>query len=88
MSKLDLNHIQNFTDFPKECSVELQFMKIEEEFYELSNEMESENRTRTIDEGLDLIVATYNLLSLLNINQDDIYAHKNKLENYRKIKKY
>lgn len=88
----DLNHIQGYKQFSDKVNFKGQMIKVREEFKEFSDEVYKNDYDldirAVIDEGLDLIVATFNLISKLGLSQDDIEVHKKKLEGYKNSGKY
>lgn len=91
--EIDFNKLTNYKSiaYANELS---QFNKVEEEFKELSNEIEIrsltyrfiKNRDNFIAEGLDLITATINLLLVTGVTEQDFDKHINKLEYYKNVK--
>lgn len=90
--RFDLNHIQEYKQFSDKVNFKGQMIKVREEFKEFSDEVYKNDYDldirAVIDEGLDLMVATFNLISKLGLSQDDIDRHKKKLEGYRNSGKY
>ena len=88
--EIDFNKLTNYKSiaYANELS---QFNKVEEEFKELSNEIEVrsltyrfiKDRDNFIAEGLDLITATINLLLVTGVTDDDFNKHIAKLESYK-----
>lgn len=90
--KLNLNHIQEYKQFSDKVNFKGQMIKVREEFKEFSNEIYKSDYDldtwAVIDEGLDLIVATFNLISKLGLTQEQIDKHKKKLEGYKNSGKH
>ena len=92
--EIDFNKLTNYKSiaYANELS---QFNKVEEEFKELSNEIEVrsltyrfiKDRDNFVAESLDLITATINLLLIVGLTEQDFDKHIAKLESY-KIGKY
>ena len=91
--EIDFNKLTNYKSiaYANELS---QFNKVEEEFKELSNEIEVrsltyrfiKDRDNFVAESLDLITATINLLLIIGITEKDFEKHINKLEYYKNVK--
>ena len=92
--EIDFNKLTNYKSiaYANELS---QFNKVEEEFKELSNEIEVrsltyrfiKDRDNFVAESLDVITATINLLLIVGLTEQDFDKHIAKLESY-KIGKY
>ena len=92
--EIDFNKLTNYKSiaYANELS---QFNKVEEEFKELSNEIEVrsltyrfiKDRDNFVAESLDLITATINSLLIGGLTEQDFDKHIAKLESY-KIGKY
>lgn len=88
--EIDFNKLTNYKSiaYANELS---QFNKVEEEFKELSNEIEVrsltyrfiKDRDNFVAESLDLITATVNLLLLSGLTERDFDKHIEKLESYK-----
>lgn len=90
--KLNLDHIQEFTNFTKVYNQIEQLAKINEEIREVNEEIfggdYEDGYEKVKDELLDVITASYNMAFMLGLTQDDIDKHKKKLEGYRNSGKY
>ncbi|MGL6065018.1 MAG: hypothetical protein ACRC0S_08040 [Fusobacteriaceae bacterium] len=80
---MNLNRIKNYVKLAEKFTPAEQFLKIQEEISELKEELLSNfDRKLAIGEALDIITATYNLLNLLEANEDDMQLHVEKLNDY------
>lgn len=80
---MDLNKL---LEFKFQNDVNVQRIKICEEYMELQCEIKNNNKQLIIEEGLDVITATLNYLMLLGMTEEDFNKHINKLRLYRKTK--
>ena len=66
-----------------------QLTKVTEEYYEFMDEFDNVdfNRDAAVEEGLDLIQATFTMLNKLCLSEEDIKKHLKKMEYYKKIKR-
>lgn len=80
---MDLNKL---LDFKFQNDIKIQQSKMAEEWLEFQWEIRNKNRTRQIEEGLDVMTSTLNYLMLLGMTEEDFNRHINKLRLYRKTK--
>lgn len=90
--KLDIGHIHDYREFSDNVNFKTQMNKVREEFLEFSLEVYKtdyeHDRMAIVDEGLDLMVATFNLISKLGLDEADLDRHKKKLEEYKRSGKH
>lgn len=84
---MDLNRLKNYTSFTNNMNILEERQKVQEEITEFLVECDNENRDLQIAEGLDVITAMYNYLSMLGLSEKEFQEHIDKLERY-KIEKY
>ncbi|MBR8702088.1 MULTISPECIES: hypothetical protein [unclassified Fusobacterium] len=78
---MDLNKL---LDFKFQNDIKIQQSKMAEEWLEFQWEIRNKNRTKEIDEGLDVLTATLNYLMIIGMTEEDFNRHINKLRLYRK----
>ena len=86
--KLDLNKLGNYKSFTNGRTIYEQLEKVDEEILEFQMEVALDNNERQISEGLDVITAMYNYLSMLGLSEYEFNQHIQKLNNYKRSGKY
>jgi hypothetical protein len=86
--KPNLNKLFNYISFTKGITQKQEFLKVEEEIKEFRHEVVKGDRDKQVAEGLDVITAMINYLSMLGLDNDDFKKHINKLNKYKRSGKY
>lgn len=90
--RINLNKLANYKGFTKGWSLQRQANKINEEIREFNRELNrgitERTKRRIISEGLDVITALLNFLFMLGMTTEDFNTHIDKLNKYKKEKKY
>lgn len=84
---IDLNKLKNYEFFIEGADLMAQYGKVKEEINEFYLEfMYRPNGERIISEGLDVITAMYNYLTMIGLSKKDFEKHIAKLNKYKKTK--
>lgn len=87
MNNIDLNKLKNYECFTENVDLMTQYGKVKEEINEFYLEfMYRPNGERIISEGLDVITAMYNYLTMIGLSKEDFDKHIEKLERYKETK--
>lgn len=80
---IDLNKLKNYECFTEGANPVEQRAKVLEEYSEWR---EAEEIDDDIAEGLDVITAMYNYLTMIGLSKEDFDKHIEKLERYKETK--
>lgn len=83
---MDFNLLKNYTSFTKNLKAMDELKKVKEEIVEFLDEVNKENKTLQISEGLDVITAMFNYLFMLELSEKEFQKHIEKLDRYKKEK--
>lgn len=83
---MDFNLLKNYTSFTKNLKAMDELKKVKEEIAEFLDEVNKENKTLQISEGLDVITAMFNYLFMLGLSEKEFQKHIDKLDRYKKEK--
>lgn len=83
---MDFNLLKNYTSFTKNLKAMDELKKVKEEIAEFLDEVNKENKTLQISEGLDVITAMLNYLFMLGLSEKEFQEHIDKLDRYKKEK--
>lgn len=83
---MDFNLLKNYTSFTKNLKAMDELKKVKEEIAEFLDEVDKENKTLQISEGLDVITAMFNYLFMLELSEKEFQEHIDKLDRYKKEK--
>lgn len=83
---MDFNLLKNYTSFTKNLKAMDELKKVKEEIAEFLDEVDKENKTLQIFEGLDVITAMFNYLFMLELSEKEFQEHIDKLDRYKREK--
>ncbi|WP_270851697.1 hypothetical protein [Fusobacterium varium] len=83
---MDFNLLKNYTSFTKNLKAMDELKKVKEEIAEFLDEVDKENKTLQISEGLDVITAMFNYLFMLELSEKEFQEHIDKLDRYKREK--
>ena len=83
---MDFNLLKNYTSFTKNLKTMDELKKVKEEIAEFLDEVNKENKTLQVSEGLDVITAMFNYLFMLGLSEKEFQEHIDKLDRYKKEK--
>lgn len=84
---INLNKLKDYECFTLCADLMAQYEKVKEEINEFYLEfMYQPNGERIMSEGLDVITAMYNYLTMIGLSKKDFDKHIEKLERYKKTK--
>lgn len=83
---IDLNKLKNYTSFTKHLKLIDERKKVFEEIKEFLTEVDKEDRSLQISEGLDVITAMFNYLFMLGLSEKEFQEHIDKLDRYKREK--
>ncbi|MCI7223288.1 hypothetical protein [Fusobacterium sp.] len=84
---IDLNKLKDYECFIEDNDLMTQYGKVKEEINEFYLEfMYQPNGERIMSEGLDVITAMYNYLTMIGLSKKDFDKHIEKLERYKETK--
>ena len=85
---IDLNKLFDYKSFTKGGTSKSQLLKVVEEIEEFKQAIYDFKADDIVAEGLDVITAMINYLSMLGLDNDDFKKHINKLNKYKRSGKY
>ena len=83
---MDFNLLKNYTSFTKNLKAMDELKKVKEEIAEFLDEVDKENKTLQISEGLDVITAMFNYLFMLELSEKEFQEHIDKVDRYKREK--
>lgn len=83
---MDFNLLKNYTSFTKNLKAMDELKKVKEEIAEFLDEVDKENKTLQISEGLDVITAMFNYLFMLELSEKEFQEYIDKLDRYKREK--